>query len=269
MPRILVIEDNPASLDLMVYLLEAFGHTALRARDGLQGIETTRKERPDLILCDVQLPGADGHDVCRELKGDPSVSNIPLVAVTAYAMVGDREKLLAEGFNGYISKPINPQSFMDQVAPFFPAEPQRENGSAESAPADNRISPREGKILVVDNSPVNLELSKSVLEPFGYTIITARSVNEAIELLKQEKPFLIMSDIHMPERDGFDFIEIVKSDPAISNIPFIFISSTLWGNQERARALSLGADRFIVRPIEPLKLVAEIDSCRKSREPAK
>jgi two-component system, cell cycle response regulator DivK len=96
------------SLDLMVYLLKHFGHTPLSARDGLERIEAARREVADLILCDIQLPGADGLDVCRQLKKDPALRNIPMVAVTAYAMVGDREKLLGEGFNGYLSKPINP-----------------------------------------------------------------------------------------------------------------------------------------------------------------
>src|SRR6185369_4797907 len=119
MARVLVIEDNPASMDLMLYLLKAFGHTAFAARDGLEGIEAVRRERPDLILCDIQLPGADGHEVCRQLKQDPALRKIVLVAVTAYAMVGDREKLLGEGFDGYLSKPIDPQTFIDRLKPYI------------------------------------------------------------------------------------------------------------------------------------------------------
>jgi CheY-like chemotaxis protein len=119
MARVLVVEDNPASLDLMVYLLNAFGHTPLSARDGLEGIEAARREHPDLILCDVQMPRADGAEVCRQLKKDPALRGIPLVATTAFAMVGDREKLLGQGFNGYMSKPITPQTFNDQIAPYL------------------------------------------------------------------------------------------------------------------------------------------------------
>jgi CheY-like chemotaxis protein len=122
MARVLVVEDNPESLDLMVYLLKAFGHVALSAHDGLEGIEAARLEHPDLILCDIQLPGADGVEVCHQLKKDPALRGIPLVATTSYAMVGDREKLLGEGFNGYMSKPITPQTFIDQMAPYLPTE---------------------------------------------------------------------------------------------------------------------------------------------------
>src|SRR5258708_7449614 len=99
MARVLVIEDNPASLDLMVYLLQAFGHTPLSARDGLEGIAAAQRELPDLILCDIQLPGADGVEVCRQLKHDPATQEIPMVAVTAYAMSANRANLLPQRFH--------------------------------------------------------------------------------------------------------------------------------------------------------------------------
>jgi CheY-like chemotaxis protein len=117
--RVLVIEDNASSLELMIYLLESFGHIPFGARDGEEGIKVARSERPDLILCDVQLAAMDGHEVCRRLKRDPVLNSIPLVALTAYAMVGDREKMLAEGFDGYLSKPVNPEQIMDQLTPFL------------------------------------------------------------------------------------------------------------------------------------------------------
>jgi two-component system cell cycle response regulator len=267
MARVLVIEDNPASLDLIVYLLKAFGHSPLLARDGLQGIEVARNERPDLILCDIQLPGANGVEVCRQLKNDPAFRDVPMVAVTAYAMVGDREKLLSEGFNGYLSKPINPQTFIDQVSPYL----RTNEGQPEtSAPVSSRakVEVKEGTILVVDNSPVNIKLSRSMLEPFGYKIIEAKGVDEAMKILSEEKPDLILSDLHMPKKDGFDFVREVKSNAELSKIPFVFISSTVWGDRERNHALSLGADQFIIRPIDPRALIAEIESCRVKAEGA-
>src|SRR5437660_1050475 len=97
--RILVIEDNKANLDLMTYLLQAFGHTPLTAQDGEEGLEAVRREVPDLIICDVQLPKMDGYEVARWLKSHPTLRTIPLVAVTALAMVGDRDKMLTAGFD--------------------------------------------------------------------------------------------------------------------------------------------------------------------------
>jgi two-component system, cell cycle response regulator DivK len=120
--RILIIEDNPTNLELMSFLLGAHGHTVLSAHDGESGIELARSERPDLILCDVQLPRLDGYGVVRLLKSEAASRSIPLIAVTAFAMVGDRDKMLAAGFDGYLPKPITPETFVGEVDLYLPAQ---------------------------------------------------------------------------------------------------------------------------------------------------
>jgi CheY-like chemotaxis protein len=118
--RILVIEDNPANLELMRYLLRAFGYSVVTASDGVEGIDMARRELLDLIICDIHLPQVDGYGVARFLKNHPVLRRLPLIAVTALAMVGDREKVLAAGFDGYIDKPIVPETFVSQIALFLP-----------------------------------------------------------------------------------------------------------------------------------------------------
>ena len=115
MARILVIEDNLANMQLMVYLLEAFGHEPVEADTGERGLELTRQDTFDLILCDIQLPRLDGYGVAKELKLHPNLKRTPLVAVTALAMVGDRDKVLAAGFDGYIPKPTENKVFLDEI----------------------------------------------------------------------------------------------------------------------------------------------------------
>lgn len=117
--RILVIEDDPANMELMVYLLSAFGHQTMTAHDGLTALAMVRRERPDLILCDVHLPGLNGYGVITILKSEPTLASIPVIAVTALAMVGDREKLLTAGFDGYISKPVEPERFVETIEQFL------------------------------------------------------------------------------------------------------------------------------------------------------
>ena len=119
--RILIIEDNLATMELMAYLLSAFGHTPLTAFDGEHGVRIAREQRPNLILCDVHLPKLDGYGVIGMLKADPVLRAIPVLVVTALAMVGDRERLIAAGFDGYISKPIDPEQFVADLAAFLPA----------------------------------------------------------------------------------------------------------------------------------------------------
>lgn len=116
---LLLIEDNLQNRYLASFLLEKRGHRVIQAETGKQGLELAAKHRPDLILLDVQLPGMDGHSVARALKLDEQLKNIPIVAVTSYAMVGDREKCLAAGAEGYIEKPINPESFVDEIERFL------------------------------------------------------------------------------------------------------------------------------------------------------
>jgi CheY-like chemotaxis protein len=117
---ILLIEDNPQNRYLLTFLLEQRGYRILQAETGPEGMALAATARPDLILLDIQLPGMDGHAVAQALKNDPALRAIPIVAVTSYALVGDREKCLAAGAEGYIEKPIDPESFGAEVERFLP-----------------------------------------------------------------------------------------------------------------------------------------------------
>lgn len=126
--RILVIEDNAANLELVRYLLEAASYQVLAATDGEQGIAIAKREIPDLIVCDLQMPLLDGFGVLRELKSDASLAAIPVVAVTAFSMPSDRQEILRAGFNGYISKPIEPEHFVGQIEELLPQALRRRPG---------------------------------------------------------------------------------------------------------------------------------------------
>jgi two-component system, cell cycle response regulator DivK len=116
MAKILVIEDNEQNMYLCTFILKSHHHDVFQALSGRQGLETAKAALPDLIILDIQLPEMDGYTIARELKKDPVTSRIPIVAVTSYAMAGDRERVLAAGCEGYIEKPINPDTFMDEIA---------------------------------------------------------------------------------------------------------------------------------------------------------
>lgn len=118
---ILLIEDNEQNRYLTTFLLEQHGHRVVSAPDGLRGIELARTLGPHLILLDIQLPTMDGYAVAQALRGIESLRDIPIIAVTSYAMVGDREKALASGCNGYIEKPINPDTFVAEIERHIPS----------------------------------------------------------------------------------------------------------------------------------------------------
>lgn len=113
--NILLIEDNEQNRYLVTFLLTNHGYAVTEAPDGPQGIERAAEGGYDLILLDIQLPEMDGYAVAEALRNNPVTAGVPIVAVTSYAMVGDREKALASGCNGYIEKPINPETFVSQI----------------------------------------------------------------------------------------------------------------------------------------------------------
>jgi two-component system cell cycle response regulator DivK len=115
MARILIVEDNAANMKLTVLLLEGGKHEILQAVDAEEGILLARKHLPELILMDIQLPGMDGLTAARLLKSDAATRDIRIVALTALAMSGDREKIVAAGCDGYIAKPIHYQEFLKVV----------------------------------------------------------------------------------------------------------------------------------------------------------
>ena len=115
MATILVVEDNAANLKLALTLLAVAGHTALTAGDGEAGVRLAREHRPDLILMDVQMPGMDGLAATALLKADAATASIPVVALTAFAMKGDEERILAAGCDGYIAKPFHYPDFLAKL----------------------------------------------------------------------------------------------------------------------------------------------------------
>ncbi len=262
--RILIVEDNSANLELMTYLLSAFGHEPLASQDGVEALEALSRETPDLVVCDIQLPRMDGYEVLRHMRASEAWRGLPVVAVTALAMVGDRDRVLAAGFNGYIGKPINPETFVAQVDVFLPSKLRSILRAGVRKPSEENplasAGARRGTILVVDNVRTNRELSCSLLEPRGFMVVQAEGMAEALDFLRDNLPDLILSDVGMSDASGFDFVLAIKADPRLAAIPFIFLTASHDNERDRARGLALGANGYLCRPIEPLALLTEIES---------
>ncbi|WP_457571113.1 response regulator [Desulfovulcanus sp.] len=117
--KILIVEDNEQNLYLATFLLEQKGYEVIAAINGLEAIDKTLSEKPDLILMDIQLPEINGYEATKRIKSMAEVRHIPIVAVTSYAMVGDREKALAIGCVGYIEKPFDPETFLSEIEKYL------------------------------------------------------------------------------------------------------------------------------------------------------
>jgi CheY-like chemotaxis protein len=181
--HILIIEDNPENLDLMRYLLESFRYAVVSASDGDQGLARAVWAQARSHLCDLQMPKLKDLEVIRPIRDNTQLRDKPVIAVTAYAMRDDREKVLAAGFDGYVDKPIVPEDFVSRVEHFLSSGLR----SGERTPAriahytvdvDPRASGSRRTILAVDDRQVNLTLVRSILEPFGYRVIAVDSVKK-------------------------------------------------------------------------------------------
>lgn len=119
MKNILVVEDNEKNLYLISFILEKMGHKVIAARTGEEGVERALKERPDLILMDIQLPGINGLETTRRIRASHAGGDVPIIALTSYALLGDREQVLNAGCSGYIEKPINPDTIMSEIEKYL------------------------------------------------------------------------------------------------------------------------------------------------------
>ena len=234
-------------MELMVYLLRAFGYTPLAAYDGEEGVRMARSEVPDLIICDVHLPKLDGYGVVAELKKDPVLRKIPALAVTALAMVGDRERLLEAGFNGYIGKPIEPDLFVAELESFLPGAP--------STPVKNDIS----TILIVDDHVLNREFLTALLGYSGHRLLEAANGAEGLDIMRTERPDLIISDILMPNMDGYEFVTRVHEDAALADVPIIFYTATYREQEAILLAQACGVRWVLPKPSDPEVIVRTVN----------
>jgi len=261
-PRILVIEDNPANLELMVCLLEAYGYAPLTAEDGEAGLAIIHCERPELVLCDIQMPKLNGYELVKIVKADPALRKIFVVAVSALAMVGDKEKGLAAGFDGYISKPIDTRTFVPEVEAFLGIKRTVEPTVAtQTAKAFVKPTRKNLKMLAVDDLQSNLELLESLFGASGYKVTTAAGLSQALVAARQSPPDIVMSDVSMSDGSGYDLCRQLKAEPKLRNIPIVLITSTDCDEASRKKGLAAGAARYLYRPIDSATLLAEVEAC--------
>lgn len=239
--RILIVEDDLPTSELMAMLLREAGHTVAGADDGARGLRLALDSRPDLVVCDLRLPSLDGYAVARALKADPVCARMPLVAVSALALDGDRERVRAAGFDGYLCKPIEPASFVAEVEAFLPAP------AADAAGADAPSG--LPTLLVVDDDAFMRYVLVDALDSEPWRILSAGSGEEALALLERHPVDVVLSDQSMPGMQGTDLMaRVCRAWPRTVRL----ILSGLSGPSEleaidRACAAGL-VDRHLVKP---------------------
>lgn len=257
---ILVIEDDPASQALMAYLLKAHGFLALTASRGDTGLAALQTHHPDLVICDIDLPGMDGYAIAGAVKSDLELRAIPLMAVTALAMVGDRERVLAAGFDAYVTKPIDPLTFASHIESLLGRSAVTLSVPEATAAIASPRAPSRGTLVVVDDSAINRELKRSIFEPHGYRVITAATVAEGLQMVYEYQPSAVLTDVQLPDGSGLDLLRVIKADGRLRDIPVVVITSTHAETAVRNASLALGAACFLVRPMDAARVLSEVET---------
>jgi CheY-like chemotaxis protein len=257
--QILVVEDTAYSLQLMTYLLTANEHTVVEAVTGEQAIALASTTAPDLVVMDLQLPGIDGFETLTTLRAMPDCKAVPVIAVTSFAMVGDRDRALDAGFDHYMTKPIDPESFAEEINGWLPeglrGRSHPRPGAESTAAAEPASEPNGhcgADILVLDDSLINQTLLRSILEPHGYRVRTTSTVDEATAAVDAARPDLVLSDVHVGRESGTKLLAHLRAVPVLTVVPFAFLSATTdWQDPIVADSNA----RVIHRPIEPAILL--------------
>jgi len=234
---ILIVEDNAVNAKLFRLLLDKAGFHTQTAADAEEVFVVLAEFSPKLILMDVQLPGIDGLELTRRLKADGRYRHIPIVALTAYAMKGDRERALDAGCQGYIPKPVDTRTFADSVRHYIVAKP---------VASIYRDTGRK-LILIADDDPAQRRLLEIHLTQLGFEVITAKDGAEVIERIHVRRPDLVVSDILMPRLDGFRLVQFIRQESTLSSLPIVLMTSGAIRHNDEEMARSLGANSIVAR----------------------
>ena len=255
---VLVIEDNDINMKLVKTLLGLAGYGVIAAVDAETGISLARENVPDLILMDIQLPGMDGLKATQIIKQEETLKNIPVIALTSYAMQGDEERAREAGCSGYIPKPIDTRKFAESLEGFL-STPEESDLPPEQGP-----SQYQARILIVDDEPMNVKLLTAQLEGNNYDIIQAFSGKQAIDKAFAQQPDLILLDVMMPDLDGYAVTHQLKKDHRTSAIPIILITA-LNGTDDKIQGLEMGAEEFLNKPVSKTEMIARVKSMLRLR----
>ena len=252
-PNILLVDDDEDFLEAIKTALASNGFNVSTAVDGNEGFLKAKKLKPDLIILDVMLPIKDGYSVCHDLKNDHSTSHIPVLIVTSLGNTVDGKtgpELLAKGHNaeGYLEKPVEPQLLVETVTELIKNSRKKEK--------------KQTKILLIDDDPDFIASVTIILENDGYKVKTSYTGEEGIVSARNENPDIVLLDVMLPGKDGYNVCKDLKDDDKTKSIPIIMLTSISQNITEpeyaKALAITHKADEYIEKPVEARELLKRI-----------
>jgi CheY-like chemotaxis protein len=276
--RVMVVDDDSVDLKIAKILLEKAGVTVLNVQRPDEAVRTALAERPDIILLDLMMPEVDGFEVLSRLKADPATAAIPVLVHTAKEITDEDRKRLEPSARRILQKtPLQIQAILDELGQVLktlppapvptpacdepPAGSSTEGAAAEeAAPAGDSgaraVSPL-GRILFVEDDPVNQYSIGFILRAEGYEVLLAENGQEGVERAASDRPDVILMDMMMPVMSGFDAARRIKDSPELRDIPIIALTARAMAG-ERERTLAAGCDDYLSKPIERTLLLERL-----------
>jgi signal transduction histidine kinase/DNA-binding response OmpR family regulator len=214
-PVVVVVEDDHSSAELMALHLEAAGLRPVAVPNGTDGLAAVRDLAPAAVILDIHLPGMNGWDVLGAIKGDPHTASTPVVVVS---VIHERGRGFALGASDYLVKPVARDDLMAALRRLV------------ALPVDR--SARKVAVFV-DDDPLALELVRLALEPAGWDIHTCSTAEVAMDLIRTHEPSVVLVDLLMPETDGFEVVDLLRSDPRTSSLPVVVLTAKTLTAQDR------------------------------------
>lgn len=257
MATLLLVEDNELNRDMLSRRLQRQGFTILTAVDGQMGVAMAQQHLPHLVLMDLSLPGLDGWAATRILKADPATRHIPVIALTAHAMGGDREKALAAGCDDYDTKPVELERLLAKIRTLLGKETLVLPPSL--AAPDARPAPAKATLLLVDDHADNRDMLSRRLARQGYGVEAVASGEIALERIAQTKFDLVLLDVMMPGMGGLATLERLRQTYSQAQLPVIMATARSQ-SEDMVEAFRLGANDYITKPIDFAVALARIEA---------
>lgn len=295
--KIVVIEDDDEVREALSGLLESAGHSVVASAESATAAELALREAAELVLCDVAMPVLDGYGVLKALRAEPATAGCPVVFVAAHGEVSDRVHAFKAGAVDYVTPPFARESLLRKVERILRAQGRRSgppDASAERAlpplaeePKPQQLPAQRPARHAVERDPPGLPAGSGTLPPFGtlpdllrtvliaednetfrgflsqvmsrhgFTVYEAKDGEQALQLVLEKRPWLILADVNMPALDGFELCRRVRGASLISDRPFVFVSG--WDDyRDRQRGLKLGGDDFISKQMPVRELLIRI-----------
>jgi CheY-like chemotaxis protein len=254
--RILIVDDHPGTARTLGRALSQLGPgiEVIAAIGGKDAMEQVKDLPVDMLITDMMMPDMNGLELIEKLRQHPGGRPTYNILITAYDVPGLREMAQRLKVNETLIKPIPPEHICQVVSRHL-EDMQKSQGAGSSFQSNDAF-----KILVADDMPDNVSLLARYLNDKGYRLLMASDGEETLEVLRAEKPDLVLLDVNMPKKDGFAVLQEMRSDPGISHIPVIILTANRIDSTDVQTGLNMGADDYVMKPFDRRELMARIQT---------